>query len=199
MNNYYEQSYLISAMASYDGTINEDVIIQSISIPEIDFSFSFDSFTITKKDVGDDVTIKDDNGDAIEYSAYSGSFVDAFVSRLGYYHLEGTALRDIEKMSLVSLDDDCTVIDSSNYNEFAQDELLEDITEPDYEESLRKGEAVDQDYYYLFKSADKDAIVSNLALETVDSEGTTRWMLIYQPSSIAGQYLVTRAINETLN
>ena len=199
---YINDYKILSIGMSYDGVIDKNVVVSSLSIPDIEFDYNFDSFTIRLEDSIDyNDSVKNDTGDIIGYEALGGVFVDMSLPKICYLHLAGTAEADIADISVASLNNNCEVITSSNYDNLSKSNDLEGVPVPSEYKDINKGEYIDSSFYYIFNDTveDCDATVSNLYVEIQDGSGQKWGNCIYQPSVIDGPYLILKECYEALH
>lgn len=181
---FVDSCYLVSCSMCFEGRIKENVVVESIEIPDLGYQFNINDFKLTLCDV-DAKDVKMDDGKLIDYTSYNGCFVDSKMHNMGFFNLEGTALYDIDDIQLITLNDECKITYSEDGNLIDHFEL-----------SAKKGDNLENELYYTFENLnpDAEAVAVSLALQ-LKNDDQTYWRLRYQPSYIEGKYLLASDIS----
>ena len=185
---------------TYSGTINDKVKLERVVIDDLNFEYAFENFEIDLIDAKD---VAVNTSECIQYSTFGGQFLDGMVYSEGFIPLEGIAIANLKKINVKSLNDQCILINSDNYDDFPQlEENYGNIDYPKNDGDFSMGEDISMEYTYFFDVdnmiIDSDAKMASLVIEVVDDNGNTCWDVVYQPSVTDGPYLLLNYVYELL-
>ena len=190
----------------FNGKITEDVVVNSLEVMGIDFDFTLDTFKIHALDLPENQTGQ--LYDTIEFTSFGGMFAGPSLSPIGTYFIEGTASQKISKIEVSSVSEGCTIIDSSNYQNFSKYEEKFDTTLFLGEQKLtdfEEGDKIYIEYTYVFDSLEPeelktyDVIVASILSQYNLEDGTVISNYEYQPSIRTPEHGMIHILHELIN
>lgn len=200
ISNINDDYILITVNINFNGCIYDNIKIENIDIPSLGFQFDFRNFLISTFDFADG-DIEDSDNAVIDYSAgLGGIFADAALSNIGYVEIAGDVKKDIESISVKSLDDAVTVITADNYSMYTELMDTYGILYEKHPERLEKGSAISEEYSYVCNDIEDeaDAKMSNILVRYSLKDGTVFNKFVYQPRVVDGPYLLSKVVDECM-
>lgn len=200
ISNINDDYILITVNINFNGCIYDNIKIENIDIPSLGFQFDFGNFSISTFDFADG-DIEDSDNAVIDYSeGLGGIFADAALSNIGYVEIAGDVKKDIESISVKSLDDAVTVITADNYSMYTELMDTYGILYEKHPEGLEKGSAISEKYSYVCNDIEDqaDAKMSNILVRYSLKDGRVFNKFVYQPRVVDGPYLLSKVVDECM-
>ncbi len=197
---YISSTKIIQCSLYFNGTINDRVTVRNIEISDIGFSFDFDTFNISPSDLPSDQT-----GEIIrlmDFSSYGALLSGPSMSEIGYYFVEGSALDDIKEISLLSLNEYCTVVTNKNHGDYESYERQNDTTLYREQKTTNfiAGDKISIEFDFLFdgvKDIKKyDSTIACFANVFTKSDGTKLYSYVYETSMRDPQYALVHLLHD---
>lgn len=192
---YEKNTYILTINIGYYGAITDDITVDTLSIPELNLNYKFNSFYVDTIDVPENITF-DDGTNIIDYTSAQGSLSCTKIGELGYMFIDGNTLSNINSISVESANDECNVITEENKFDF---QCLEETCGSLYIEqnlhNFNKGDVLSLEFDFVInqeraKPLDEDIMIISLITKTIDMDGNEYWKFVYVPYVCSGEYLM---------
>ena len=196
---YEKNAFIVSALLQFSGCISDDVVIEKLTIPDMEFEYDFKHFTIETFDVPGDVKTAYDE-EVIDWTSNGGLLVGSVLEPSGYALIGGVSNVDIKGMSIESSNEVCTVVNKDNYLNYA--DISEDfagICEAQKLEGYKAGEEIDLEFDYVFSEFDQelidaDVVMASLIVKIQDESDNMYWDYLYEVNASDGPFLMMKLL-----
>lgn len=196
---YVDNTKVVSANLVVGGTFEKDVKVESLYIPELEFNFPIENLSIETVEIPDDVEISDE---IIDSSSGGGMYADSHIAKYNFLPINGTAMEDINRISVESANSYCEVLTEENYKKYEEtDVIYGSIYTKQKETDYKKGSNIGLEYTYAFEDSivdNSDTTIASLIVKTELADGRQVWSFVYQPSVILGEYLFLDVVDEEI-